>query len=299
MRRVMIVAAAIVLGVALTGTSALAQKNAKNPKPNKKKVRQPRVIRGGLQLVPGRVARTRANGPNPLIALRNQKIQEDLKLDNDQIEEVKEAYQEVSKARRGIFQKLRGLKPEERQKKMQESMKKFNTDSAAKAKEILDDKQYARLQQIMVQMQGTRALQNPEIQKKLKVTEDQTKKIADVQKSVQEKRRKIMQDLRANGGRIDFKKFREKTQELNKQIEKNTLEVLTKEQREQFEKMKGKKIDLGRGRGLRAVPGIGVPRIQIKRLPAGKIRKIQRKAVKPRKARKNKNKKDADKAEDK
>ena len=96
-----------------------------------------------------------------------------------------------------------------------------------------------------MQVQGLSALQNPEIQKTLKITAEQKEKFTEIRKSSQQKLTKIRQDLRANGGRIDFKKFREKIQEFAKDQEKKILEVLTKEQSEQFAKMKGKKIDLG------------------------------------------------------
>ncbi|MFQ5732775.1 MAG: hypothetical protein ACE5KM_12580 [Planctomycetaceae bacterium] len=289
MKRMVLLTTFAVLAAGLGEAEANAQKKPKNPNAPKQKVRKPRVIRGQIQLRPGGAV-ARFYSPNPLSLLRNPKVQEELKLDDDQKTEAAEAIKELNKSRREGFQKLRGLKGQKRLKKSRENRKKYAADSTKKAKEILEPKQYARLQEILVQIQGTRALQNPEIQKKLKVTAEQKDKFRDVQKSGVEKRSKILKDLRANGGRIDFRKYREKSQEVAKEVEKKTLEVLTKAQREQFAKMKGKKFDLGRRGRLRALPVPGAPRIQIRRIPANKIRvrRIQRKAVKPGKARKAK-----------
>lgn len=297
MTRRSLLAVALVLGVGLAGSEAFSQNNVQPPKAQKKKKKraravQPRVRK--IQIRPGAFVR-RGRGANPLQLLRNPKVQDELKLDEDQKTEATEAIQELSKSRRGLYKNLQGLQPKDRQKKVREFNKKFQQDSAKKAKDILEPKQYARLQEIVVQLQGIRALQNPDVEKKLKISDEQKKKIADIQTSLPQKRQQILQGLRANGNRIDFKKYREKVQKLNKEIEKNTLEVLTKEQREQFDKMKGKKFELGRGRlgGIRGG-------IRIQPIPAGKIRirriqgkRIQRRAIQPKKARKaNKAKQD-------
>jgi hypothetical protein len=254
-----------------------------------------------FQIPPGNVFRLQFGlgspvrpAQSPVYLLRNPKVQDELKLDGDQKVEIKEAFDGFYKARRDEIAKLRGLQLAERRKKLQEMQKA----QQAKAKEmdkslraILKPEQLARLEQIAIQQHGLNALLLPEVVKKLKITDEQQTKIKEVQKAALAKQRKLTADVR--NGAVDRTKRVEKLLEIRKERETKTLDVLTKEQRAEFEKMKGKKFDLGRrfGRpGLRAVP-----------LPAGKVRlkriRVNGKAI-PVKPKVEKEKKDKDKAEE-
>jgi len=246
----------ITLLPATAGESAQAQA--------KKKFQIRPGILGRLQILPGIAGRM---AQSPLYLLRNPKVQDELKLDGDQKTEIKEAFDGFYKAQRDELAKLRGLQPDERRKKLQELQKARQTRATEMEKSlraILKPEQLARLEQIALQQRGLNALLLPEVVKKLKLTDEQQNKIKEVQKAALDKQRKLTADVR--NGAVDRTKRVEKLQEIHKERETKTLDVLTKEQRSEFEKMQGKKFDLGFGGrlgrpGLRAVP-----------LPAGKIR---------------------------
>lgn len=262
-----------------TGLQAEDEKPKQKPKAKPK----PRVIQ--LRVGPaaaGPVVRIRTGsygGPAKLYLLRRPDVAKDLKLDADQKEEVTEAIQEITRNRRDEYQKLRTLPIKDRVKKSRELSKKFTEMGNKKAKDILNEKQITRLDQIALQMQGIRALRNPEIVKKLKITKEQTKKFQDVQSEITKQRAQLYKDLRA--GKIARAKLREKTQALTKSLEKKTLDVLNKDQRAKFETMKGKTFETTRRAiGLRAAPA-AAGRIRLRKINARKI-KVKAKPVRPK-----------------
>ena len=262
---------------------------AQKPQSEKNLAPPPKAVQIQVQQIaqpPGRPVLYR--GPNKLYLLRNPKVVKELGLDGDQQEEVTEAQQELNKSRREQSKKLRALKPQERAKKFQELYKKYNADIETKVKEILKKEQVERLDQIVLQMQGIRALQDPVVVKKLKITEDQKKNFQKVQTEGSEKRAKLFKDFRA--GNVEQATMREKMQQIRTETDKKTIEVLTKEQQSQFEKLKGKKFDLGRRGVIGIRPGIQPRKIN------GKIKirriRVMGKQIRPRKAKTQKAKND-------
>lgn len=98
---------------------------------------------------------------------------------------------------------------------------------------------------------------------KLELTPEQKKQIQDTAVAGQQKRIQLAQDVR--NGNVERAKYREKLGEIAKETETKTLDVLTDEQKTQFEKMKGAKFELPQRRfQFRAVP-----------IQPGQLRKIQ------------------------
>lgn len=285
MTRCTMSAVAVLFAAGIAVQSAAAQNAAQNAAPAQIQIKQIQVQGGApariqiqvqgraIQIAPAQPANGPAIAPiarpaigyvgyarNPLMLLMNPNVQKELKLDSDIKQEVQEAYQEVNRVRSQDYQKARTLTGKERTKFYQELRTKFETDSAKKAREILEPKQYARLQEILVQVQGISAFHNPQIQKKLKITDAQKQKFAEVQKAQAVKQQKAIRDLQqkvgANGVRFDYKKYREIQKKFQAELEKEMTGVLTKEQQAQFAKMKGKKFEMNTpGRG-----GIILPR---------------------------------------
>lgn len=130
--------------------------------------------------------------------------------------------------RRARFEEFR-KQAEERQKEMQ-----------AKLAEILLPHQLDRLKQIYIQVQGVGALQDAEIAKELGISDEQKEKMAEVRTAAGAKMRELFQ-----GG--DREAAREKFAELRESINKDVLALLTTEQQEKFEKMKGEKFEMPEG----------------------------------------------------
>jgi len=132
----------------------------------------------------------------------------------------------------------------------------------------------ARLEQISIQRQGLLALNNPKVSKKLKLTEEQLKKIAAVRSEGAKKRQQLIQDLRA--GNLDRTQLAGKIEEIQQQTEKEVMEALTMEQQTRFEQMQGEKFDFGRANArFLPVPAPAAIKLRIEAKP------LERKRIQP------------------
>jgi Spy/CpxP family protein refolding chaperone len=175
-------------------------------------------------------------GGGTLFLLRNEKVQSDLALTDDQKTSVKKLLDSAMES----FSSLQGLSGEERTAKMQELRKAQDEKVAG----ILNDKQKARLKEIGLQQRGPAALTDKEVAEALKLTDDQVNKI----KEIADAMLKDMQDARqAAGSGGDRTAMREKMTTLRKESNDKMLAVLTPDQKSSFEKMQGTKIDLPQG----------------------------------------------------
>ena len=210
---------------------------------------RPRVqIRG--RGVGGRGGFGRAANQNPINLLRNPKIKEEIQLTDEQETKIQEVNAEGQKKRAELL------------KKQQEA-----TNEAIR--ETLEPEQRVRLEQLAVQQQGIRALSNPEIAKKLKISDEQSEKIAAARRALTDKQRQLFQDIR--DGIVARDELAAKGKAAREKSEKEILEILTMEQQTRFKEMQGKKFNFGqRGRGgairlqLQARP---LNRAEIKRAP--------------------------------
>ena len=139
-------------------------------------------------------------------------------------------------------------------------MRKAAEERTAKMKEQLEEilfpEQLERLEQINIQLQGIAALQNPEVAKKLKMTEAQTKELGEVRDGLMEKMRDSMREIFASGGRDGI---REKMEKMRDDMEGEVLGVLNSDQKKKFEEMKGEPFEMPEGamRGGRGNQGGG------------------------------------------
>ena len=181
-------------------------------------------------------------GGNLLGLLRNQDVQNDLQLTTDQKDKLRDAAQGMGNMRERM-QGLQDLSQEQRQAKMQEIMKEMQEKTEKQLAEILQPAQLQRLKEIRLQVMGAAALALPEVAKALDITAEQTEKLKAIQQQLQEKRREAMQGA-ADLSQEEREKMRETMQQMAKDATAKALEVLTPQQKEAFEKLKGKKIDI-------------------------------------------------------
>ena len=160
-------------------------------------------------------------GGGPLFLLGQKSVQEELKLSDEQVKQIKE----LADKQRESFQGLRDLSQEERRTKMQEAAK---TNDKAIGK-ILKPEQYKRVRQIALQQQGARALGNEEVAKALKINEEQKDKINEIQTKAFEEMRGLGRDEEA----------RKKRQEMMKATNEKVMGVLTSEQKTKLKEMQG------------------------------------------------------------
>lgn len=225
----------------------------------------------------------------PLMLVQNPAVQKEIGLEGEGIERVQKiagAYRDEMMAESekagltsGGPQQFEGLSPEERETKMREMAEKrqaiatkLNEKFMPQLKEALSASQIERVQQIALQAGGSQALTRPDVVKALDLTKEQQEKITGINQEFAKKLNELGPGGRggragggggAGGAPADFQGMMAKRQELTKERDSQATEVLTKEQQEKYEKMKGKPFDLaqlmqfgpGGGPGGRRGPG--------------------------------------------
>jgi hypothetical protein len=162
--------------------------------------------------------------------LSNPDIQKELKINDEQVGKLKDALGKVMEKYKDDFTKFPQLPPEEQQKKMMA----FNEDNNKAVSGVLDAKQWKRYKQIQWQLNGPGALQDPDMQKELKMNDEQKKKIDGIFSDANKK----MQEMARN--REDSpQKMQEKYMTIIKDVEKRVNDVLNEEQQKNFKDLKG------------------------------------------------------------
>jgi hypothetical protein len=163
-------------------------------------------------------------------------VQNELQLTDEQ----KASAQKMADDNRQAMMDLRnsGASPEEMGEKIQERAK----ENKKKVDELLKPEQRERLEQIALQIGGGAALSRPEIADKLGLSDEQKKKLQKLSEDAQQKR----MDLFSAGPPSDPQEMQDrmqKVQKINDEQKASAMEILTAEQKDQFNKMQGKKFD--------------------------------------------------------
>jgi hypothetical protein len=192
-------------------------------------------------------------GIDHLALVQNEAVQKELDLVDDQIGKIRDLADSRRPGRRGAG----GDRPnfaEMTEQQRREFMAQRRAESKAEVKKILLDDQFARLDQIYLQVAGAAALTDPDVVAKLGLSDDQQAKIATTREEAQEENRAQMRELRQSG---DPAAARAKMEELRKAADEKVLAHLTDEQKQQFASMKGEAFELPPGS---LFPGRGGPR---------------------------------------
>ena len=176
-------------------------------------------------------------------------VQKALELSKDQKKKIREINDELRDGFRKLLQ----------EGSAREGMQKVNEDAAAKLAEVLEDEQEKRLRGIIIQMLGAGAVMvDAQLAEELKVTDEQKTTLEEIQKS---NMRTMSDAFRASG--VPDESRRGKFKELHSAGQKKLLDVLTSEQHDQLNALKGEevKIDMmklrGGGSGNRTRGGFG------------------------------------------
>ena len=159
-------------------------------------------------------------------------VQKDLKLTDDEKSKVAAIHEKATSGRRQVMA-ANSKDSKERGPKLAELNKQLD----AEIEKVLDDGQKKRLQEIVLQVNGAGALEKDDIQKALKITDEQKAKLTEIQKANTKARRDAVAQL-------DGATRTTKETQLFLDGNKKLLEVLTPEQSKQFEEMQGEKIKL-------------------------------------------------------
>lgn len=156
----------------------------------------------------------------------NPDIQKELKLSDEQINKLKDAMSKVMDKYKDDFLKLAQMAPEEQQKKM----RAVSEDSNKAVSGVLDAKQWKRYKQIQWQILRVAAFQDTELQKELKLSDEQKKKIDTAFNDANKRMQEMMKNREPSP---------EKFQAVVTDLEKKANDVLTEEQQKNFKELKG------------------------------------------------------------
>jgi Spy/CpxP family protein refolding chaperone len=177
-------------------------------------------------------------GGGPFGLLTNEGVQKELKLTEEQSEKIQKLAKESREKHTGEFEKLRDLDQSERQQKLQEMMKTINEEANKALAGVLKPEQEKRLKELRLQQEGAQAFADSEVQKGLKLTDEQKESI----KTLGEDARKHMRELFQGGGGAggaNREELGKKMQALQKETLEKVMGVLTDDQKKAWKEMTG------------------------------------------------------------
>ena len=173
----------------------------------------------------------------PFLVSRD-KVQEELKLTDEQKEKLEQNLRELLPDAIQFFQKIHDLKPEERKKELGAYRPKAQAKLAAVLKEILSEGQRNRLRQLELQREG---LRDGKIWKDLQVTDEQRKQFMAMMHQAQKQIDPLLEEAR-NGGSAE--EIQPKVIKIRDGLEAKLAAGLTDAQKQQWQEMLGKPMDL-------------------------------------------------------
>jgi len=184
--------------------------------------------------------------------LRLEQVQKEMKLSEEQTTKVQAI---VEKLRAEMGEQYTALREIEDRQKQREKMTELRDQFDGKVREQLGDvverEQMIRLYQIRLQVRAVvDSLANRYVAGRLKLTDDQKNKLAEINKDVQAKRSELFSSMR-DASREQRSEAYQKYRKIRSDADEKALELLTAEQKKAFEEMKGEKIELQTGRGPR------------------------------------------------
>jgi hypothetical protein len=178
----------------------------------------------------GHGSRMPMGGGAGLIA--NQGVQKELKLTDDQTSKAEAVARAVREKHHGEFDKVDDLDAKERSEKMAEIVRTMISETNKGLADVLKPEQMKRYRQIQLQQLGLRAFTDPEVQSKLKLTDDQVGQI-----------RRINADSLGGGAGGGGGGNREETQKKEATLGKESMDkavaVLSADQKQAWKDMTG------------------------------------------------------------
>jgi Spy/CpxP family protein refolding chaperone len=172
-------------------------------------------------------------GPVSMVQLATvDKVQDALKLKDDQKEKVAKINDELRDERRKLLED--GGTPD------REKMQKMQDASQSKLNEVLDEGQQKRLMGIFVQVAGAGAVMNPVIAKELEITDEQKTKLREAMGAMFGGRGGRAGRDGKGEGKADGQSFADRRAKMDKEISA----VLTADQQKKLESLKGEKVDI-------------------------------------------------------
>jgi hypothetical protein len=177
--------------------------------------------------------------------LDSKEFQKELKLTDEQVTKAKAAAEDVFKKHADDFKDLDFTSTEGREKMMAIG-RTISTESLKAMDSVLDKDQMKRFKQIMLQqsirMQGPAVYNDPEIQKSLKLTDEQKDKIKTINSDLNKDREELFKDIQGDPakGREAFQKMGG----MSKEAMDKAGKILTTEQKKSLDELKGEPFEM-------------------------------------------------------
>jgi len=172
---------------------------------------------------------------DPGFLLLNSSVQKDVKVTDEQNTKLKDAMEKIRDKHKDDYAKLREMSRKDQFK----LIKTIREEARKAAAGILDAKQIKRFKQIQWQLEGARALEDPEAQEGLKLSGEQKKKLATI---LEDSDKKMVELFQGGAG------TREKFVALQKETQDKANGVLSEEQKKNWKEMKGEPFEFPRPR---------------------------------------------------
>jgi transcription termination factor NusB len=183
---------------------------------------------------------TETLGP-PFLVFRD-KVQEELKLSDEQKKKLEKRLQDTVQDAMPFFQNLGDKKGEEREKELHAYVQKAQENLTAFLEGALKEEQFKRLRQVMLQREGLFGLGHPEIMKELEITDKQRQQFMEVMQDMQQKMEPVMKEAQ-KGGKPE--EIAPKLMKLRQEHEGKIEAILDDAQKKQWKELLGKPLDLG------------------------------------------------------
>jgi hypothetical protein len=179
-------------------------------------------------------------GP-PFLIFR-EKVQEEIKLSDEQKEKLAKQLEGMVRDAMQFFQQIDGLKPEEHEKELHSYRQKAQEKLAAFLKDTLKAEQLQRLHQLTLQQERPFALGLPEVMKELKLTDEQRKQFMALVQEMQQKIEPLIKEAQTKG---NPEEIRPKAMKIRKEYADKIEAIFTEAQKKRWLEMLGKPFDLG------------------------------------------------------
>lgn len=184
---------------------------------------------------------TQALGPTFLVF--HGKVQDELKLSAEQKKKLSKRLQDTVQDAMQFFQNLGDKEPEEREKELHAYREKARENLTAFLQGLLQEEQFQRLRQVMLQRDRLFALLgNAEVVKELEITDKQRQQFAEVAQEMQKKMEPLMKKAQKGG---NPQEIGPKIRKIRKEQEERIEALLSDARKKQWQKMLGKPLDLG------------------------------------------------------
>jgi hypothetical protein len=178
----------------------------------------------------------RFNGMAMLI--RHEGVQAELKITKEQNLKFKDRVEKIRASRQADFEKLEQLEGEQRSLAKRNLSKTIIEEMSKELPKVLKEDQLKRLKEIALQQAGIHAFVEPEVQKTLKITDEQNKKLKALMADTQKEYLVIRQTRE-----VDFEGSKKLDHELQRKTMKKAEALLTPEQLKGWHALRGETFD--------------------------------------------------------